>query len=154
MKNKPEESSTGRGRLIQSALRALDAMARLLPRSEAEHLETGRVGEEAAYFHLRGLGYTMVARNWRTVQRRGEVDLIGWDDDTLCFVEVKTRGARSAVPAELAVDRDKQSELRAMAKAYLQHMTPETKTRFDVVSVYLEEKRPDVTLIRNAFGWR
>ena len=33
----------------------------------------------------------MVARNFRTPNRRGENDLIGWHEDVLWFVEVKTR---------------------------------------------------------------
>ena len=36
----------------------------------------------------------MVARNFRTPRCRGEVDLIGWESDVLCFVEVKTRTTR------------------------------------------------------------
>jgi Uncharacterised protein family UPF0102 len=57
----------------------------------AKHLLTGRRGEEAAYIYLRRYGYTMVARNFRSPNRRGEIDLIGWHNDILCFVEVKTR---------------------------------------------------------------
>jgi putative endonuclease len=63
----------------------------LAPDDRPAHQQTGRRGEEAAYFFLRKLGYVMVARNYRTPRRRGEIDLIGWDDDVLCFVEVKTR---------------------------------------------------------------
>ena len=55
------------------------------------HQRTGARGEEDAYFYLRSLGYVMVARNFRTPRCRGEIDLIGWDRDVLCFVEVKTR---------------------------------------------------------------
>jgi putative endonuclease len=57
----------------------------------AAHYKTGKRGEQAAYFHLRKLGYTMVARNFRSPRCKGEIDLIGWDKDVLCFVEVKTR---------------------------------------------------------------
>ena len=32
-----------------------------------------------------------VARNFRLPNRGGEIDLIGWDRDVLCFIEVKTR---------------------------------------------------------------
>ncbi|MCU1296428.1 MAG: hypothetical protein JWO91_706 [Acidobacteriaceae bacterium] len=34
-------------------------------------------GEEDAYFYLRRQGYLMVARNFRSSLRRGEIDLIG-----------------------------------------------------------------------------
>jgi putative endonuclease len=132
----------------------LDRAAKWLPRREAAHLETGRVGEEAAYFHLRKLGYVMAARNWRTVSRRGELDMVGWDGETLCFIEVKTRGTRSAVPAELAVDDAKREELREMARVYSRQLPAGTKKRFDVVSVYVESGGPDVELLKGAFGWK
>ena len=66
--------------------------ARLLPPDpRPRHQRTGTRGEEDAYFHLRKLGYAIVARNFRTPRCRGEIDLIGWDEDVLCFIEVKTR---------------------------------------------------------------
>ena len=85
------------------ALKSLDSAARLLPvRRQAQHLVTGRRGEEEAYFYLRSLGYVMVARNFRSARRRGEIDLIGWEGDILCFIEVKTRSSHSVAPAEAA----------------------------------------------------
>src|SRR6266542_2153795 len=124
------------GRMIQFALRALDAAANALSgkrqspeasqaaeKPEAAHLATGRRGEEEAYFYLRQLGYVMVARNWRSPRHRGEIDLIGWDDDVLCFVEVKTRTTRDVKPAEAAVDDDKQRELSRMALDYLRRVS-------------------------------
>lgn len=85
----------------------------------AAHLLTGRRGEDLAYAHLRRLGYVMVARNWRCEGRRGEIDLIGWDGDLLCFIEVKTRRSRQVATAEAAVDRRKKTELLAMASAFM-----------------------------------
>ena len=67
----------------------------------AAHLETGLVGEREALFHLRGIGYVVVARRWTNVRLRGDVDLIGWDGEWLAFIEVKTRTGRWALdPAE------------------------------------------------------
>ena len=40
----------------------------------------GREGEEAAYWHLRGKGFIMVARNYRARGSHKEIDLIdSWD---------------------------------------------------------------------------
>src|SRR5438552_897288 len=104
------------GRVIQSVVKALD---RLSPaKQRAAHLYTGERGEEAAYFHLRKLGYVMVSRNYRSPRRRGEIDLIGWDKDELCFIEVKTRTTRDVKPAEVAVDFEKQHDLREVAREY------------------------------------
>ncbi len=117
------------------------------------HLRTGRLGEEEAYFYLRRHGYVMVARNFRSPRRRGEVDLIGWDGDVLCFVEVKTRTSRDFMPAEAAVDPAKQQELAAMAREYLSRLPDIPAFRFDILSVYCEKSGlpPDITLFKNAF---
>ncbi len=84
------------GRFTRVVIRGLDSLAgRILPPDPSpSHHQTGRRGEEEAYFYLRRLGYVMVARNFRSPLRRSEIDLIGWDDDVLCFVEVKTRTSR------------------------------------------------------------
>ena len=66
----------------------------------ASHLATGLDGERAAYFELKRRGLRVVARRWTNARMRGDVDLIGWDGDRLCFVEVKTRTERDKSPAE------------------------------------------------------
>src|SRR5437868_14917532 len=108
------------GFLTHAIIRLLDALTPqvLAAASGPEHQRIGRRGEEDAYFYLRRLGYVMVARNFRSSRRRGEIDIIGWDNDVLCFIEVKTRTTRDVKPAEAAVDRDKQRGLRAVAEEY------------------------------------
>ena len=141
-------------RLTQAALRLLDSAARLTGRSpalEPRHA-TGRSGEEQAYFHLRRLGYVMVARNWRSPHRKGELDLVGWDKDVLCFIEVKTRSTRDVKPAEAAVDQEKQRALAGIARDYLRRLPQPPPFRFDVVSVYCENKDSDITLFKGAFS--
>ena len=84
------------------ALRGIDALAPRLRgggQGPAAHLATGLRGEEEALFHLRGLGYTIVDRRWTSPRARGDADLIGWDGEWLCFIEVKTRTGRDWVPA-------------------------------------------------------
>lgn len=109
------------GRLTHLALRAMDQAAKLVlrPPKQPEHLRTGQRGEELAYFYLRQMGYVIVARNYRSRRRRSEVDLVGWDGNELCFLEVKTRTSREVKPAEAAVDHQKQGDLRGMAREYL-----------------------------------
>ena len=80
----------------------------------------------------------MVARNYRSRRRRGEIDLIGWDRDVLCFVEVKTRTSHDVKPAQTAVDREKRRELAGMARDYLRRVREEVPWRFHVVSIYYE----------------
>jgi putative endonuclease len=91
----------------RTVIHSLDWVAQgVLPADQRpRHQRTGAHGEEDAYFHLRKLGYAMVARNFRSPRCRGGIDLIGWDDDVLCFIEVKTRTSRDGKTAEAAVDR-------------------------------------------------
>jgi len=122
-------------RFTQTTLRALDWLSEkfLAPDPTAEHLKTGRRGEEEAYFYLRRRGYTIIARNYRSPNHRGELDLVGWvrdqdGADILCFIEVKTRTTRAIQPAEAAVDRDKEDDLRRVAWDFMRHL-PESRTR-------------------------
>ena len=144
-----------RGRLTQAILHGLDWILskRRLPDDAPEHLRTGRRGEEDAYFFLRRRGYIMIARNYRSPHYHGELDLIGWDRDVLCFVEVKTRTTHRVKPAEAAVDRYKQKALRLVANDFLSHMPKECEWRFDIVSVYYESgaNAPSFELFQNAF---
>jgi putative endonuclease len=142
------------GTLTRLTLRALDFFARLLPRKNSgpQHLHTGRRGEEAAYFYLRQHGYVMIARNYRSPRSRSELDLVGWDGTTLCFIEVKTRTTRNIMPAEAAVDEEKQRDLSHVAREFLRKVKSDAPFRFDVVSVYFElGLAPDIELFRNAF---
>ncbi|MDI3255808.1 MAG: YraN family protein [Bacillota bacterium] len=124
-------------------------------RREAEHLATGRHGELAAYFYLRRQGYVLIARGWRSGLLRGDLDLIGWEGGTLCFIEVKTRTTRDVATPEAAVDEDKRRTLRRLARHYLRQLPQnDVPVRFDLLSVYLERgKTAEIELFRGAFGW-
>lgn len=145
------------GRVVEMMANTLDRLSRAVHGKRSrppEHIETGQAGERAAYFFLRRLGYTIVARNWRTRRRHGELDIVGWDDGTLCFVEVKTRSSRTLVPAEFAVNRDKQRQIVAMAYDYMHRIPSKPPFRFDIVSVYIQPGcEPELHLFKNAFYW-
>lgn len=143
-------------------LRRIDRLAlRFGPaRHRPRHLVLGEQGEREALFALRREGYTVVARRWRSPKARGDVDLIAWEGDRLCFVEVKTRASRNPLdPAETAVDHDKQRVLRRLADLYLRSFPGARRdriaTRFDVIAVYFNagavDRAPEVDLFRNAF---
>src|SRR5215468_2814334 len=147
-----------RGRATRVALSLLD---RLVPRSSdkqaPDHLRIGRRGEEDAYFYLRRRGYVIIARNYRTARHHGEIDLIAWDKDVLCFIEVKTRTTRDVKPAEAAVDRKKQHDLKIMIRDYLRSLPQKQFSeappwRFDVLTVYYDQSfaHPTFELFQNA----
>ncbi|HTZ89469.1 MAG TPA: YraN family protein [Alloacidobacterium sp.] len=130
-------------------------IAALRRQSEPAHLATGRRGELAAFFYLRRQGYIVVARGWRSGRLRGDIDLIAWNGDTLCFIEVKTRSTHDVATAEAAVDEDKRRTLRRLARSYMRQLpNNEVAARFDILSIYLEkEKAAEFELFRGAFDW-
>lgn len=140
--------------VTRTIIHSLDWVAeRVLPPDQRPRRQrTGTHGEEDAYFHLRKLGYVMVARNFRSPRCRGEIDLIGWDADVLCFIEVKTRTSRDVKTPEAAVDRHKRREVTQVAREYLKRLPPSCQWRFDIVSVYYAHlgSRPQIEVFRNA----
>jgi len=146
-------------RLRRLADRRLAARARRKGESpKPEHLLTGERGEDHAFFHLRSLGYTIVARRWVSARVKGDLDLVGWDGNTLVIFEVKSRTARDLFPAEVAVNPAKQKQLRRMATAWLGQLPGRHRgrvpVRFDVLSVYLVTDKPEFEHIVDAFPYR
>lgn len=94
----------------------------------------GTWGESLVADYLRRRGCRLEAHSYRC--RFGEIDLIAWDGDTLCFVEVKTRtNTRMGLPREYVTAR-KQACLRKTALFYLSSHDLDCPTRFDVAEVY------------------
>lgn len=104
----------------------------------AEHLETGCSGEALACKFIENLGMTILERNWAT--RFSEIDIIAKDDDTVCFIEVKTRtSVKKALPRQ-AVNYRKQQKLIMGAEAFLKkHRLTDTRARFDVIEIIFQE---------------
>jgi putative endonuclease len=98
----------------------------------------------------------VVARRWASGELPGDIDLIAWQGPMLCFVEVKTRTAHDATPAEVAVDSHKRTVLRRLARQYVRQLPQETAppVRFDVLSVYLVPgKKQEFVHFESNFGW-
>ena len=55
-----------------------------------EALEWG-TGRKVRLLVLRRMGYIFIARNYSPPRSNGEIDLVGYDGETLAFVEVRTR---------------------------------------------------------------
>ena len=142
------------------ALLQLQSLSRRVGRAPKlpHNLEIGVRGEFEALFYLRRLGYTVVERRWRSPELNGDLDLVAWEGDTLCFVEVKARTARDMTPAALAIDGPKQTMLRKMSDSYMRALPREAGrealTRFDIVSVYLLGEQIECELVRDAFPRR
>ena len=104
---------------------------------KANRRQLGQWGESVAAHHLEGLGYKIVARNWRCA--RGEIDLLVQAGEILVFVEVKTRRGRALGTPEEGVTPAKGRKLLELAQIYLyQHDLAEIEWRIDVVAVELD----------------
>jgi len=143
--------------LLSQITGLLQRIASFRPKTFTAHLQTGSRGETAAYLFLRRKGYRIVATNFRVPQNRGEIDLIGWNGEVLCFIEVKTRIGEGLLPPEASVDGAKKAHLRSVARSYLRRLPGDRNPpcRFDVVSVTYAEagSKPEIRLIKGAFHW-
>src|SRR5881394_4188932 len=117
-----------------------------------EHLRRGARGEKLAGRFLRGRGYKILYRNFRD-RTGGEIDIVCRDNDTLVFVEVKTRGDEEFGRPIEAVDREKRKRISRGALAWLRMLdNPDILFRFDVVEVIIaDDEKARVELIKNAF---
>jgi putative endonuclease len=117
----------------------------------ARHLKYGRFGEEMARAFLVSQGYEVLGLNWRC--RYGELDLICRTQQTVVFVEVKTRNkATLETPAEALTQR-KQYKLIKSASLFLsQHKLWHVQSRFDLVSVFFQTHHCQVDHVPDAFA--
>ena len=109
--------------------------------------ETGILGEIAAETYLCGkCGMICLERRYRT--KSAEIDLIMQDQDTLVFVEVKTRSKGKPGDGLQTVNAAKQKRISRGAMLYLmKHHNLNQSVRFDVVEV----NRENIIHIPNAF---
>ena len=97
------------------------------------HLLLGRWGEETAVAYLRKKGYVIVERDWHSGHR--DIDIIAQHEEVLVFVEVKTRQNRDLVEPELAVNYQKQRNLRLAINHYVKYRHVTLPWRFDVITI-------------------
>ncbi|GAB4534571.1 MAG: YraN family protein [Thermodesulfovibrionia bacterium] len=112
-------------------------------------MRLGRKGEEIALRFLRKNGYKIVDRNYRTPI--GEIDIIAKDEDTLVFIEVKTREGRGYGQPFEAVDKRKRQKIADVASLYLKRFRDIPPCRFDVVSISYKDGKPQFQLFKDAF---
>jgi putative endonuclease len=119
----------------------------------------GDLGESYAAAYLDQLGYRLVAANFTLPvgrNRRGaiinaEIDLIAYDGDTLCFIEVKTRSSDWFAPPQVNVDLRKRRQITRAARVYRQMLGIANEPhRYDVVTVIINDTAtPQIDLLRN-----
>ncbi len=113
----------------------------------------GQQGERTALLFLKTRGFTILETNYKTKQ--AEIDIIAKDNDTICFIEIKTRrSVKKGLPRE-SVTYSKQKKIITGAMFYLKkHKLMESKIRFDVIELLAKNTRFTVNLIQHAFQIR
>jgi putative endonuclease len=119
----------------------------------------GQLGETYAAAYLEQRGYRLVAanftlpvgRNLRGAIITAEIDLVAYDHNTLCFIEVKTRASDWYAPPEVNVDLRKRRQVTRAARAYRRMLgIKDEPVRYDVVTVVLAgDATPQIELLQN-----
>lgn len=101
----------------------------------AQHKQLlGKIGEDLASSYLSRKGYTIIDRNFKA--RYGEIDLICIHDNTLVFVEVKTRIGQTYGKPEESVTTKKLAEVVKTAQYYVvTHSNLPEAQRIDVIAI-------------------
>jgi len=116
-----------------------------------EKIGLARKGEALAEGFLKKNKYKILLKNYRN--NYGEIDIIGQDKDTLCFIEVKTRSTQRFGSPHEAIDAHKRRKISQVALKYLKdNRFLDRPARFDTVAIYTQEKQTKIELIKNAFS--
>lgn len=113
--------------------------------------KTGVWGEIYAARYLRDNGYAILSSNY--VCRFGEIDIVASQNQTLCFVEVKTRNEKTQISPMEAVDEGKRQRVEMAAKSFLSISKMSGEMRFDVCEVLVDDNNGlcSINYIKNAF---
>lgn len=98
-----------------------------------ENARRGAIGEEAAVEWLRGNGFVIVDRNWRS--GRYEVDVVARRGETLHFVEVKLRSIDGLTSPEDAMTPSKSRALLRAANIYINTYGVKCDCQIDFIAV-------------------
>jgi putative endonuclease len=113
--------------------------------------DTGILGEKLACEFLGRNGYQVIETNYRCPG--GEVDIVARQQETLVFIEVRTKTSREFGGPEESITPVKMERLRTVAAHYGQHHEnlPEGR-RIDVVAIQMNRngRATHIELIENA----
>lgn len=102
------------------------------------NLNLGNIGESIASSYLEKKGFHVIDRNFRI--RGGEIDLIATFENTLVFIEVKTRIGETMGTPEDAIDKRKLSRIAKSAEYYkMLHPYLPDIMRIDAICISLQE---------------
>jgi putative endonuclease len=111
--------------------------------------ERGKNGELIAENYLQQKGYTLLERNYRA--GKSEIDLICKKDNTLIFIEVKTRTSVKFGHPEEFVSDAQIAKIMEGAEVFVVDMNWNGAIRFDIVSVLLQQPKNRIEHFKDAF---
>ncbi len=111
--------------------------------------QTGLKGESFAVDFLHANGYEVLARNYRF--GRGEIDIIARQDNTLIFLEVKTRKNIAFGYPETFVSEPQKERIYAAAEAYVKAANWAGALRFDIIAIVWDGRQPVIDHFEDAF---
>jgi putative endonuclease len=115
-----------------------------------KHTEIGTKGEQLAANFLKNKGYLILDINWRFEKK--EIDIIALEQDSIVFVEVKTRSNFKFGFPEEAVTESKKAFLKIAAQAYYEQKEMDKPIRFDIISILLRNNElPEILHVEDAF---
>ncbi len=100
--------------------------------------EIGSIGETAAAAYLTTLGFFIQCKNFRA--GRSEIDLIVFKENTLVFVEVKTRKSEQSGYPEEAVNYKKEANIRKASGTYIHDQKYGGEIRYDIIAIILDKE--------------
>ena len=115
----------------------------------SQQSELGILGEELAAKFLEKNGYKIHVRNWRF--KKGELDIVAEKNNTMIFVEVKTRKTSFLAEPRLTISMKKQKMLIATADIYLKLNKISKESQFDVITVIVGDRETKYEHIEDAF---
>jgi len=118
---------------------------------EGNRRRIGTKYEEIAADYLRGKGYRILTRNFRS--RYGEIDIVARKGPLLVIAEVKYRGSDSCGGSLGAVDRGKQRRIcKTVLYYYMRHgYGTDVPCRFDVIGIQGDGR---IVHVENAFEFQ
>jgi len=117
----------------------------------AEHIESGRIAEQAAKHFLVNRGLSWLASNYRC--RYGELDLIMRDEEHLVVVEIRYRKHVALMEPVESITRAKRDRIARATLHFLQHSRDyrDHPVRFDVLGLSGSLQKPTMHWIPDAF---
>lgn len=110
----------------------------------------GNKGESIAEDYLKRKGYKIIRKNYRC--RFGEVDIIARDNDTIVFIEVRTKQNDNFGSPQDSITPAKIEKISKTSLSFIQEKKlTGFSYRFDFIAITFPQGKPNIEHIENAF---